>query len=199
MSAQPYAFPVLCPPPNVKPYLQLLSPIRPNHPPPPPTFPFPPAPSPFSKSRISVSLTLVAFCCCLLPGTLLLCAPATTPDRFLRSTSLRGRGPAERPVRRREARLIDSRTFHCRFLARMKRVMERTIRNQSQPDVHAELVHRGLLLVDDLPPNTATQTTITITAIMPPRLRLNPLLLDPLAPPSTSTPWGSVPLEAVGM
>lgn len=114
-------------------YLQSFPFIFPNQRPPIP----PPSAAPFSKSLISVSEILPPFCCCCTsgaPGGPAFRLPATTPDRLRRSTSLRGRGPTARPVSRREARLMLSRTRHCRFLARMKRVMLSTIK-------HGRLVH----------------------------------------------------------
>lgn len=102
-----------------------IFPIHPRpFPSPPSTFP------PFSKSRISVSDTAPPFSGTngvlggALPAGRL---PAMTPERLRRSTSLLGLGPGERPVRRREARLMDSRRRHWRFFARMKRVMLRTV------------------------------------------------------------------------
>lgn len=52
-----------------------------------------------------------------------------------------------------------------------------------------------------VPPKTATQTTTTMTAIIPPLLSENPPLLEPLAPASTSIPSALrvLLLEAVGM
>lgn len=96
-----------------------------------PFFPAPAPPSPFSKSRISVSLTtspplfLSFFSTSGVPGGALRPAPAMTPDRL--RWSREAAGPGLRPVRRREARLMDSRTRHWRFLARMKSVIDSTM------------------------------------------------------------------------